>query len=501
MNPDGPWLLADGLVIVSVDQPAARRDIVIDRGRIVAVGDGLERARFGVIRTVDATNCLVTPGFINTHYHSHDRWDRGRFSPLPLELWMSLYNPPTIGRSWTTDEIYLRTLLGGMELLRGGCTSVMDDVHLGTQLDDASIDAVFRAYQDLGIRADVGVAYADLPAHKTIPYLDAVLPGHLKGRGQTVALAPEEMIKTWEILSNKWNGRVRSVVSISGPQRCSDDFHVAAFDLAERLGRPVLTHVLESRIQAMTGPHFYGHSLVEHMERLGVLRPNAVLIHGVWMSPRDLDLVAQSGAGIAHNPTSNLKLGSGIAPVIAMLQRGIAVGLGTDNHNANDGCSMFEALKWGTLLHTLTADYEHWLTATSGLKMATEHGASLMGKASSIGRLAPGYAADFLLFDLNDDAFLANNNLAEQLVFAHSGRGLRSAYVDGEAVLQDGRISTVDETAIRREISARMTRIKSKIDAGLPVSHEIEPYLKRAYYLCLADPAMEGVPMCSCCRH
>jgi guanine deaminase len=497
----GPWLLANGLVLASPDQPATRCDIVIDGGSIVAVGDRLDPASFGVVRTLDATSRLVTPGLINTHYHSHDRWDRGRFSPLPLEIWMSLYNPPSVGRSWTPDEIYLRTILGGMELVRGGCTSVMDDVHLGTQLDDASINAVFRAYQDLGIRADVGVAYADLPAHKTIPYLDAVLPDHLKGRGQTVALAPEQMLQSWDALAARWDSRVRSVISISGPQRCSDAFHIAAFDLAERLGRPVLTHVLESRIQAMTGPHFYGHSLVEHMKHLGVLRANAVLIHGVWMSPRDLDLVAQSRAGVSHNPVSNLKLGSGIAPVIAMLQRGIPVGLGTDNHNANDGCSMFEALKWGTLLPTLTADYKHWLTASAGLKMATEHGATLMGKAQEIGRLAPNYAADFLLFDLNDDAFLAMNSPAEQLVFSNSGRGLVSAYVDGEAVLDAGRISTVDEVSIRQEICARMMHMKEKIAAGLPISRELELYLQRAYEMCLADPAMDAVPTCSCCRY
>jgi 5-methylthioadenosine/S-adenosylhomocysteine deaminase len=413
---------------------------------------------------------------------------------------MSIYNPPTAVRTWTPEEIYLRTLLGGIELLRGGCTTVLDDVHLGGQLDDPSIDAVFRAYRDLGIRADVGVAYADLPGHQTIPHLDGLLPDHLKGGGQTAVLDQDAMLETWEKLAARWSGRVRSVVSISGPQRCSDKFHVAAFDLAERIARPVLTHVLESRVQAMTGPHFYGHSLVEHMQKLGVLRRNAVLIHGVWMSPHDMDLVAHSGAGISHNPISNLKLGSGVAPVIAMLERGIPVGLGTDNHNANDGCSMFEALKWGTLLHTLTAEYQRWLNASAGIRMATEHGAYLMGKVGDLGRLDVGFDADFLLLDLNDDAFLALNNPAEQMVFSHSGRGLRSAYVDGQAVLDEGTISNVDEVEVRKEIAARMKGMKDKIALGFPVSVELEPYLRKAYELCLSDPAMVSIPQCSCCR-
>ena len=500
MMATGPWLLADGLVLASGDQPAARQDIIVHNGKILAIGTDLDPANYGVVNRVDASNRLVTPGLINTHYHSHDRWDRGRFSPLPLEIWMSLYNPPAVGRSWTPDEIYLRTILGGMELLRGGCTSVMDDVHLGNQLDNESIDAVFRAYQDLGIRADIGVAYSDLPGHLTIPYLDSVLPKHLKGRGQIAALEPEGMLETWEALATKWASRVRSVISISGPQRCTDAFQIAAFDQADRLDLPVLTHILESRIQAMTGPVFFGHSLVEHMHGLGVLRRNAVLIHGVWMSPNDLDLVAASGAGVSHNPVSNLKLGSGVAPVIAMLERHIPVGLGTDNHNANDGCSMFESMKWGTLLHTLTAEYQAWLDASAGLTMATKHGAYLMGKSDNLGILEAGYAADFLLFDLHDDAFLANNEPIEQLVFANTGRGLRSAYVDGTAVLVDGQFVTVDEKAIRAEVAARMVTMKEQVSNGLSVSAEIEPYLKKAYDLCLADPSMDSVPSCSCCR-
>jgi cytosine/adenosine deaminase-related metal-dependent hydrolase len=184
-----------------------------------------------------------------------------------------------------------------------------------------------------------------------------------------------------------------------------------------------------------------------------------------------------------------------------MLERGIPVGLGTDNHNANDGCSMFESLKWGTLLHTLTADYQRWIDASTGLTMATSHGAYLMGKSGELGVLAAGYAADFLLFDLSDDAFLAMNSPIEQLVFANTGRGLRSAYVDGVAVLDDGQIVTVDEKEIRAEIAARMAGMKQKISGGFPMSAEMERYLVEAYERCLADPAMKDIPSCSCCRH
>ena len=501
MSATGRWLLRDALVLRHAGAPAAREDIVIGDGIVLAVGPGLDAADWQVERVVDMSRRLVTPGLINTHYHSHDRWDRGRFSPLPLEIWMSLYNPPSVGRDWTPDEIYLRTLLGAMELVRGGSTCVMDDAHLGLQLDPASIDAVFRANDDLGIRADIGVAYADRPGFESIPYFAEELPDHLKTRGQVAAHEPEAMLDVWAGLMQRWSGRVRAVVSVSGPQRCSDRFQQEAWDLAARFDRPVLTHVLETRIQALTGELFYGCSLVEHMERIGVLRPNSVLIHGVWMSDDDLDRVAQAGAGISHNPASNLKLGSGIAPVIRMRERGIPVGLGTDNHNANDGCAMFEAVKWGTLLQTLREpEYQRWLDAASGLDMATMGGAALMGKAGSLGRLSPGFAADFLVFDLAHDAFLPLNDATRQLVFANAAGALRSAYVAGNPVLEDGRLTRIDEMAIRREIDDRLAHMLGKVEAGIPVGKEWEPHLVTAYRRAMAELSRRHGPACPCCR-
>jgi 5-methylthioadenosine/S-adenosylhomocysteine deaminase len=501
MKASRKWMLKGGLVLAHAAHKAARMDIVVDHDTIVAVGERLDPGAFDVSEIHSAQGRLIVPGFINTHYHSHDRWDRGRFSPLPLEIWMSLYNPPTAGRAWTPEEIYLRTLVGGLELMRGGTTSVMDDVHLGLQLDDASIDAVFRAYSDLGLRADVGVAYSDRPGHMTIPYLDDVLPKELKTRGQSSVVSTDEMLGIWETLCQKWNSRVRAVVSVSGPQRCTDLFQQDAWTLADRFNRPVLTHVLESRVQALTGPHFYGKSLVAHMDDIGVLRPNSVLIHGVWMSHEDLDLVARGGACVSHNPVSNLKLGSGIAPIIEMLERGIPVGLGTDNHNGNDGCSMFEAVKLAVMLQTTqTDDYRRWPSAEKGIAAATANGARLMGRDGEIGRIEAGFKADLLVFDLSADAFLPLNDAAVHLVFADASRALRDVYVDGQRVMENETVLTVDEPAIRQEVAGRIESIQKKVLDGVPKARELEPYLLEAYDKCLRDQFM--VPLrgrCNCC--
>lgn len=495
--------LTGGLVMPAADSPAAQSDIVIRDGGIVAIGRDLDLSAHGVSRVEDASGKLILPGFVNTHYHSHDRWDRGRFSAMPLEIWMSLYNPPTYGRGWTPDEIYLRTLLGGMELIRGGTTAVLDDVHLGLQIDDASIDAVFRAYEDLGLRADVGIAYSDIPGHETIPYLDDLLPAKFKTKGQMGARRRDEMLGVWSALAARHKGRVRSVVSVSGPQRCTVAFQQQAQELARSLNRPVLTHVLETRIQAMTAHKFYGRSMIEHMDQIGVLDAQTVVIHGVWQTASDLDIVAGSGAGVSHNPISNTKLGSGIAPVMSMLKRGIPVGLGTDNHNANDSCSMFEAVKFGNLLQPLlTEEYTDWPDARASLRMASEHGAALMGLGDQVGRLGPGYTADFLCFDLAADGFFPLNDLAAHTVYADSRGALRDAWVAGVKVLDDQHFTTVDEPAIRAEIKDRAEVIQKKVLGGVPDSAEMEQYLVAAYRKCMADPLMQPyLGRVNCCPH
>ena len=153
------------------------------------------------------------------------------------------------------------------------------------------------------------------------------------------------------MLAKTWQGRVQFVLSPSGPQRCTEDFLRRTWQLAEKYQVPVIIHVLETRVQAYSGYAFYGKSLVEYMQSLGILSPLSTLIHSVWVNEKDIELIANSSACVVHCPGSNLKLGSGIAPVERLRQAGISVGLGTDNNNANDSPNMFEAMKLAALIH------------------------------------------------------------------------------------------------------------------------------------------------------
>jgi 5-methylthioadenosine/S-adenosylhomocysteine deaminase len=494
------WMIRGALVLRSAEHEPERIDLVVEGDGIAAMGRDLDPAAHGVDRVEDGGGKLLTPGLINAHQHSHDRFDKGRFSPLPLEIWMALYNPPMLSRGWTPQEVYLRTLLGGMEMIRAGTTMVLDDVHHGLPLDRENVDAVYRAYDDLGLRADVSVAHADKPFYRGMPYLEECLPAAFKAPLKHPVPTPAEILALWRDLASRWKGRVRAVLSPSGPQRCTDGFLEETWQLARDLDLPVLIHVLETRIQALTAELFYGRSMVEHMHGLGILDRHAVLIHGVWMSSSDLDLVAKHGPGIVHNPGSNLKLGSGVAPVPAMRARGIPVGLGTDNHNANDNCSILEALKLAGLVHNAQdSDYARWIGAREAFAMATAGGAACAGLGKSLGSLEPGKQADFLQWDLSSNAFLPLNHAVNQLVYCEQGGSLERVVVAGQLIYTGGRFERIDEAEIMGEIRDRLDVMQRKIMDTAATGEALRPFLARAYDLCMKDPRM--APYLGRCNH
>ncbi len=184
-------------------------DIVIKDRTIAAVAPDIDPAYYNVENIVDGNNKFVVPGFVNAHLHSHDRFDKGRFDTLPLEIWMSLYNPPLGSRNLTPDECYLRTALNCLDLIKSGTTMVIDDVVHGFPLNRDNIDAVFQAYEDSGLRALVSIAYGDRPFPKTIPYLDELLPDNLKLEiANSPSASPQQILDLWIEYGKHKRGRV-----------------------------------------------------------------------------------------------------------------------------------------------------------------------------------------------------------------------------------------------------------------------------------------------------
>ncbi len=484
------WMIKGAAMITGDEEDRwfEKGDIVMGDGKIIALGRDLSPESFRVEKICQGENKLVIPGLVNAHLHSNDRFDKGRFDNLPLELWGVLYNPPLGKREWTSRECYLRTAINCIEMLKTGTTTVLDDVRHGAPGSKENIDAVFEAYQDSGMRALVGIGYSDLPYYRTIPYLEGLLPSDLKKEiGLSMTSPPEEVIRLWRNYAERWNGRVGFLLSPSAPQRCTDEFLKKTWRLSEEMDLPVIVHVLETKVQAVAGKLFYGKSIIEHMKALRVLTPRTAIVHAVWVDDHDIEMISESGASIVHNPVANLKLGSGIAPIRKVLDAGINVGLGTDNNNANDTANLFETMKMAALLHKVPdPNYDRWVGAKEVMKMATRGGARC-GYLKNLGSLSVGMKADMALFDLSKLPFFPRNNLLHQLVFCENGGSVDTVVIDGRPVVEGGRVTTLNEEKIAEEARERAEEIQGKIRRAASRGVELEPFVREAYRKCVLD--------------
>jgi guanine deaminase len=400
-------------------------------------------------------------------------WDN-----LPLEPWMLFSYPVLAEPAQSAEEIYLRTLLGAIEQLRSGATCVVDFLYELDGFTDESLDAVVRAYRDVGMRALIALGIGDRAYHETVVLDEGLVSRDLLERieGEAPPSWPE------------WERFVRGAVerfhrpdegisicpAPSGPQRCTDGMLVGCADLAEELDLVLHIHVLETRMQAVSGQRLYGRTLVEHMDAIGFLSPRVCFAHGIWLTPGDIELVRDRGVSIAHNPASNLKLGSGLAAVPALLAEGVNVALGTDGMSSNDGLDMFASLKLAALVHKLWGvDYERWLGAAEAWQLATIGGAQAAGDADGLGRIAPGARADLVLLDLESHVFTPLNDPLRQLALGSTTLTVSSVMVGGEWRVRDGRVLGVDEASVLSEARARGAEIVARHDEGFRIGQEL----------------------------
>jgi cytosine/adenosine deaminase-related metal-dependent hydrolase len=439
---------------------------VVDGGRIASVGDS-------GLGGIDCSRFAVVPGMVNAHAHSNENWFRGLWDNLPLEPWMLFSYPVLAAPAQTADEVYLRTLIGGIEMLRSGATSVVDFLYDG---EDA-LEPVVRAYGDLGLRALIGLGYSDRAYHETV-----VLDEGLVSR-ELIERLERERPPSWDELEAMTRQSVERFhrptegISIcpapSGPQRCTDEMLAGCAALAEELDLVVHIHVLETRMQAVSGQRMYGRTLPEHLDALRFLSPRVCFEHGIWLTPSDVELVRDRGVTVVHNPVSNMKLGSGIAPVPELLRAGVNVALGTDGMCSNDGNDMFATLKTAALLHKLwEADYEEWLGAEEAWVIATRSGARAVGD-ETVGALMPGSRADLVLLDLNSLVFTPLNDPLKQIVLGSTALAVSSVMVGGEWRVRDGVVTGVDEQAVLAEARARGREIVARHDEGFRIGQEL----------------------------
>lgn len=442
-------------------------DVLVAGQRIAAIGPNLEAPRD--CRVIDGTGHLLMPGLINGHFHSSVNHMKGALPSLPLELFMLYESPALDALRATPREAYLRTLLGAMEMLRGGTTAVQDDAFLVPEPTEEIIDAVMSAYRDAGLRATVALDEPEIPELEKLPYLAGLLSPDMRAElARPPRTRAPRLLELYAHLIGRWHGaadgRLHAAVSCSAPQRVSPQYFAALDDLSRRHDLPFYAHMLETKLQLVLSfdqPRFAGRSLVRYTADLGHLSERMNVIHAIWIDDADLDLIAAAGATIAHNPVGNLRLGSGVMPFRRVLDRGIPVCLGVDEAIADDAVNMWQVAKMAGLIHNISEpDPARWPSAVEVLRCVFEGGARAMRLAGSVGRVAVGHLADLVLVNLDTLAFTPLNDLPRQLVYCENGSSVRLTMVDGRVLYEDGRLTGIDEAAIRAEARELFDRRK-----------------------------------------
>ena len=464
--------------------------IVLDGGRFSYVGPVEWMPPGPFDRTIDAERMIAMPGMVNAHCHSPANLTRGLFAGRPLEIWRAYYRASL--RDMREEDFYASALLGGMEMLKSGATTVLDHFFGNQACRFMGAGAAIQAMRDLGLRHVVALTLSDKKYEETIPLGDTA--SELAPEMQRISGSETRETQSWleecETFISEFHDPEKLTTCCPGPsavQRCTDELLKGTAEISARRNLPLHIHLAETKSQQVMGERLYGTSLLRHLHSLGVVRPNLSLAHGIWIDREDVEQIAATGATLVHNPASNLRLGSGLAPVPQLLAAGGHVALGTDGAASNDGQNMFDAVRLAALIHNPGhTDFNRWVTPAQALAMATREGAHAFGL--DCGALAPGKLADLVLLRRDTPAFTPLNDVINQLILCENGSSVDTVIVNGEIVVEGGLLTRMDEREVLRLASQSRERLDSSIRREMAAAQKMEPALAEMYFRVFGRP-------------
>jgi cytosine/adenosine deaminase-related metal-dependent hydrolase len=432
--------------------------VLIEDDRIVLVGSGTAPLVEKIDRVIDARGKVVLPGLVNTHHHLPQVLTRNvpRVQEAPLFRWLSELYEVWRGLDAAAVEAAARVGLG--ELLLTGCTTTSDHLYLFPRGQQRLIDAEITAARDLGIRfhpsrgsMSRGKSQGGLP------------PDDVCEDEETILLDSRRLLREYH--DPRPRAMTRIALAPCAPFSVSNDLMRRTAELAREHGLRLHTHLAETRDEERYCQEVYGCRPLEYLRRLGWLGPDVWLAHCVHLSPPEVRLLGETGTGVAHCPSSNCRLGSGIAPVREMLEAGVPVGLGVDGSASNDSSNMLAEARQALLAPRPGADPSRWLTAEEVLWMATRGGAHCLGR-DDIGSLEPGKAADVILIDTRRLSYAgAGSDVLASLIFSPFPEPVDTVIVNGRIVVEGGAVVGLDVPVLVEqveEISQALLRSASR---------------------------------------
>jgi 5-methylthioadenosine/S-adenosylhomocysteine deaminase len=435
-------LIVRGGTVVTMD--GSRRviengGVAVNGGRIVAVGKTAEIDRdYGAREVVNATGKVVIPGLINGHTHVPMTLFRGLADDMDLQEWLTKYIFPAEAKNVTEEFVRVGARLGLAEMIRSGTTTYCDMYYF----EDAIADETFKA----GMRGVLGETVIDFPVADN------------KTNEQAMAYV-EKFVAHW-----KGNALIVPAIAPHAPYTVSEDHLKAVRAFSNRTGAPIVIHISETRREVDDSIKAKGASPVDYLNRIGFLNNRVIAAHMVWASDEELGLLKTLGVGIVHNPQSNMKLASGVAPVPEMLKRDLPVGLGTDGAASNNDLNLWEEMDTAAKLHKLISKDPKVVTAEEAFEMATLRGARALHLEKEIGSIEKGKRADLVIVDLDDLNQTPSYNIYSDLVYATKAADVRTVIVEGRVIMRDRRLLTLNEETIKADARRFRERIIRSLD-------------------------------------
>ena len=433
-------LISSGTVVTMDAQRRVIYDgaVAVDGGRIVAVGPRAEIIKNYTAREiVNARGQAVIPGLINGHTHVPMVLFRGIADDLDLDKWLTQYIFPAEAKNVTEDFVRVGTQLGLSEMIRGGTTTYCDMYYF----EDAIADETAKA----GVRGVLGETIIDFPVADN------------KTHEQAMAYA-ERFVKKWQ-----GHALITPALAPHAPYTVSAEHLKAVHALSDKLNAPIVIHIAETQKEVTDSQRDKGASPIQYLAGLGFLNDRVIAAHVVFPEEGGLATLKQYGVGIVHNPQSNMKLASGVAPVPEMLRENLRLGLGTDGAASNNDLNMWEEMDTAAKLHKLISRDPKVVTAEEAFMMATSGGARALHLEKEIGSLEVGKRADLVLVNLDELNQTPLYNIYSALVYSTKANDVRSVIIEGKFVMRHRRLLTLDETAIKRRAQAYRAQISRSL--------------------------------------
>ncbi len=467
-TPDGNITVIRGGTVLPFDgsdRIIGNGEVWFEGGEIRAVCEagGFDAPPGANVTAIEADGRIVMPGLINAHSHSYTALLKGTVDAVPLDLYM--IRAIAGGSDRTPREVFVSAQVDCITLLKSGVTSVIDHYSERPQTTAEGLEAVAAGYREVGLRARIAPMFADLPYLDTVPMEKGRLPADLRAFYE--GMSPPDAQAYFDTVDralkdlDTGSGRIGLLLGVDGPQRCSDALIEMTADAKKRTGLGLHTHMLEAKTQAAMRSN--GEGFVARLARLGIVDGKSSFAHFVWSADDDIAAAREAGLTVIHPAPSNMMLGSGVCPMLRLVETGIPVAFGSDGTNCSPA-GLLETIRVAAYLSRLTEpDPDRWIDAPGMLALSMTGGARAMGEPGRIGTLAPGARADILVIDTRSHWHMPMGDPWRHVLFYEQGAGTEHVWIDGRQVVRDGAVLTIDEDAILAEASEIAARYAERM--------------------------------------